>query len=235
MGHKKHAPRGTPNQRGEKGPRLEIVLKCDSIGSQEAVLSSLSEKGDTDVDLSVSYAGVGAITKSDVLLALTASRLIVGFGVSVMPKVKQLCLEKHVEVRLYDVIYHLTEDLARIAEALVPSEPQEKITGQAEIIKLFKSSRGGIILGCKVLQGTVSKGKAFRVISAMGPIYSGKVESLHIEKDAVEQAKKGQNVGIKISNFNRAKLGDLVECFEIVRPGSKQTWRPRAGVFIPKA
>ena len=99
------------------------------------------------------------------------------------------------------------------------------------MIALFKSSRKGTILGCEVLEGTLAMGKKFRVISAIGPIYTGKIQSLHIEKEVVQMAKVGQKVGLKISDFKKAKVGDQVECFEVVGSKDFKPWQPTGNVL----
>ena len=164
-------------------------------------------------------------------MAVTGSRLVLGFNVAPPKMVERLCKEQGVEIRLYDVIYHLTEDLRKIANGLHSEEASESITGKAKVIALFKGGRKGIILGCQVLEGAMVQGDHFRVISAMGPIYSGKIESLHIEDRTVQKAKVGQQVGLKISKFDKAKVGDLVESYETVE-SRKVPWRPKAGVFV---
>jgi translation initiation factor IF-2 len=217
----------------ERKKRLEIVLKCDSVGSLEAVASTLTHIQTRDVEIGAIHQGVGSISKSDLLMALTGSRLVVGFNVDLLPKIQQLSKERGVEIRLYEVIYKLTEDLSGIANSLIRRvEEAEKITGKAKVIALFKSSRRGIILGCEVMVGTLRVGKDFRVISAMGPIYSGKIGSLHIEKDEVKEAKVGQQVGLKISDFNRAKIGDLVESYEKVRTEAGASWHPKGRIVV---
>ena len=183
------------------------------------------------MDLGVIHSGVGAISKSDMLMALTGSRLVVGFNVDVLPKVEEFSREQGIEVRLYNVIYTLTHDLHELAESLAQNEEEEeKVIGTAKVIALFKSTRKGIILGCEVVKGILALGKRFRITTAMGPIYTGKIESLHIENDAVSVARKGQQVGLKISDFKKGKMGDLVECLETSQKRTK-TWQPRAGVF----
>ncbi len=220
-----------PSERDEK-KKLELVLKCDSTGSEEAVLASLYAIQIPEIELKVIHSGVGSITKSDLLLALTAGRLIVGFNVEVAPKIEQLSREQGTEVRLYDVIYNLTNDIRSIAKDLVvPEQDEEKITGKAKVIALFKSSRKGIILGCEVLEGTLAMGKRYRIVSAMGPIFTGQIESLHIQKDRVKEAKPHQQVGIKVIGLKKAGIGDLVECFEISKPSSGKIWQPKGGVF----
>jgi len=220
-----------PLKSAKGGKKLEIVLKCDSVGSQEVVNSMISATKDTQVEIGVIQSGVGSVTKSDLQMALTGSRLVLGFNVGVMPQINHLSQEQGVEVRLYNVIYRLVKALKDIASNLIPPEEEEIITGEAKVIALFKSRRRGIILGCEVSKGSLSLGKDFRVISAMGPIYTDKIESLHIEKDSVREAKEGQQVGLKISDFKSIKIGDLVECFKITRPDVKKIWQPRGGVF----
>jgi translation initiation factor IF-2 len=223
------------SERGGEGRKksLEIVLKYDSVGSLEALTSSLKSLENPEVVVLPIHTGIGAISKSDLVMALTGSRLVVGFNVSLLPKIEALTKEKGVEVRLYEVIYKLTQDLSKIARSLIPQEEgKEAITGKAKVIELFKSSRRGVILGCEVLEGALLKGKQFRIISAMGPVYSGKIESLHIEKDVVKEAKVGQQVGLKVSDFNRVKKGDYVETYEKIKPEARATWHPKGRVFF---
>ena len=209
-----------------KKPKLEIVLKCDAVGSTEAVIKGLTSLTVPDVDISVIHSGIGAISKSDVLFAETASRLIVGFQTGVMPLLDKVLREHKVEVRLYDVIYNLLDDIKAIAGALVPRFPEEQIIGSGKVIALFKSSRKGIILGCEVRDGVFAIGERFRVISAMGPVYEGLIESLHIGDTAVKKAVPGQQAGVRIKQFSSAKIGDLVESFRPPPPVKAVAWEP---------
>ena len=211
--------------------KLDIVLKCDSTGSEEAVVASLSAIQTPEVEVRVIHSGVGAVSKSDLLLALTADRFVVGFNVGVAPKIEQLSREQAIEVRLYDVIYTLTNDIQSLANTFIPdAEEGEKITGKAKVIELFKSSRKGIILGCEVSEGTLAIGKPFRIISAMGPIFTGQITSLHIQKDRVKEAKPHQQVGLKVVGLKTASIGDLVECFEPTGTAASKRWQPKGGV-----
>ena len=213
--------------------RLEIVLKGDSVGSLEAVISSLTAIKNPKIEITPIHTGVGAINKSDLLMARTGSKLVLGFNVDLLPKIQQLSKEQGIEVRLYDVIYKLTEDLEKILTSFIQQEEvDEKITGKAKVIALFKSSRKGIILGCEVLEGTLAPRKNFRLIAAMGPVYSGKIESLHIKNDAVKEARVGQQVGLKISGFNKGNVGDLVECYERTRTERHAHWQAKGGVVF---
>lgn len=213
--------------------RLEIVLKCDTSGCAEAIISAIISLTPPDVEINIISSGLGAINKSDIFMAETGSRLIIGFNVGLMPHIDQIAPEHNVEIRLFDVIYKLLEEIESIAKSLVPLKSSEKIIGSARVIALFKSSRKGIILGCEVLAGKLVLGHSFRVLGAMGPIYTGKIESLHIEKGAVREASKGQQVGLKIKNFNKAKLGDLVESFQSTSGHDVKHWQPQGKIYYP--
>ncbi len=213
-------------------PKLEIVLKCDSAGSVEAVSANILKAAAPDVDINIIHSGVGDINKSDILMAETASRLIVGFQVTVPPDMDKELKEHEVEARIYDVIYKLTEDLRSISQNMFsPVSREETIIGSARVIALFKSSRKGIIIGCEILEGHFAVGQHFRIISAMGTVYSATIESMHVEENAVQRATKGQKVGIKIKDFNKAKIGDLVESFRPFSSRKTPAWQPEGGVI----
>ena len=228
MARKKTPHKLPPDRAGEN--KLEIVLKCDVAGTAEAISASLAEIKGPGVEIDLIQIGVGKVSKSDVLMARTGSRLVIGFNVDVMPKLKQEIREFGVEVRLYDTIYKLTEDMRKIAQSFNVKVPEEKITGKAKIIATFKSGPKGMVIGCEVLEGKIEMGKEFRVITAMGPAYSGKITSLQIEKQNVKSGKPGQQVGIKLVGWNRARVDDLVECFESLKPKGGGRWKPSSGV-----
>ncbi|HTR44594.1 MAG TPA: hypothetical protein VMH06_02705 [Thermodesulfovibrionales bacterium] len=210
--------------------KFEIVLKSDSVGSAEAAVEALSHVSIPEVDLTVMRFGIGSVNKSDVLLAETGSGLIVGFEVGVSAGLEKTLREHNVEVRLYDVIYALVSDITEVARGLIPPVAQEEITGSAKVIALFKGNRRGIIIGCDVVEGVLSVGERFRIISAMGPVYSGTVESLHIGDKAVQRAAQGQKAGIKIKDFSKAKVGDLVETFRPL-PQRIKSWQPTGKII----
>lgn len=209
---------------------LELVLKADTAGTAEAIISGLNALSTGKMKVEVIHMGIGDISKSDLLMAETGSRLVAGFSVDLLPRIKETASEKGIEIRLHDVIYKLLDDVKEIAQALVPGEEEEKITGRARVIALFPGGRKGIILGCEILDGVLTLGKKFRLISDPGTVYVGTIDSLHIETREVKEAATGQQVGLKIIGSKRAKKGDLVEVFEIIPPGRRR-WHPRGGVF----
>ena len=214
----------------ELDQKLEIVLKCDVAGTAEAINASLAEIDVPGVQIKVIQSGVGNVSKSDVLMARTGSKLVVGFSVDTMPKLEQEIKEFGVEVRLYDTIYKLTEDIRKIAQSFKSAEPKEKVTGKAKVIATFNISSKGMVIGCEVLEGVIETGKDFRVITAMGPAYFGKIASLQIERQNVKSAKPGNQIGIQLDGWNKAKVDDLVECFETLPVKSGSRWKAGSGV-----
>ena len=213
--------------------RLDIVLKCDTSGCAEALVSAIRSLSLPEVEIHIIHTGIGAVNKSDVFLAATGSRLIVGFNVGLMPHMDQAASDQGVEIRLYEIIYKLLDDLESIAKSLTPGKSSEEIIGSAKVIALFTSSRKGVILGCEVLAGKLALGNSFRVLGAMGQIYTGKIESLHIAKDAVREAVKGQQVGLKIRDFNKARVGDLVESFQATAERNIRPWQSQGKIYYP--
>jgi translation initiation factor IF-2 len=223
--------RSQPSNAPSTKPRLELVVKCDSTGSLEAVAASIAEIIFHEIDICLISSRVGDINMSDVVMAETGSRLIVGYQVEVLPGIDRLAGECGVEVRLYDVIYKLTDDIRNIAESLIPRAVKEQITGSARVIELFKSTRKGIIVGCEVSGGYLAVGQRFRIISGAGIIYIGNIESMHKEQYVVQKAVPGQQVGIKIKDFKKAKIGDLVESFRPLPAQHKPIWRPSGRII----
>ena len=212
-----------------KKPKLEIVLKADSVGSMEALIKAISEMILPEVDINIIHSSIGDINKSDLLLAETGSRLVLGFQVDLLPELESALREHRIEARLYTVIYTVTDDIKAIAEKIVPPASEDEIIGSAKVIALFKSTRKGIIIGCEVLRGHLAVGQHFRIITAMGTVYSGHIESVHIEDKAIQKAVQGQRVGIKIKDFNKVRVGDHVESFRTLR--RPPAWEPEGKVI----
>lgn len=213
-----------------EAPRLELVLKSDTAGTLEAISAALARTESPGGEVRVVERGIGDVAKSDLLMATTASRLVVGFQVGVRPKVEELAREHGVEVRLYDVIYRLVEEIEETASHLKPCQPKEDVLGRGRVIALFKSSRKGLIIGCDVVEGRFAVGRHFRLIAAPGVVYEGSIDSLHIEQSAVSEAHAGQKVGLKLPDFKRAQLGDWVECYDPPRSARPDVWSPDPGV-----
>lgn len=211
--------------------KLEVVLKCDSAGSLEAVRSAVNTISVQGVHIRIIQAGVGHISKKDVLMAQTGSRLILGFDVDTVPRMDMEPESRCVEIRLYKVIYHVTDDLEEIAQSLLPREAEETVLGHGQVIAVFPVGKKGIVVGCEVLQGALVNGKPFRLITPMGPVHTGVIDSLQVERRPVKQARAGQQAGIFVPGRREANPGDKVECFETTKPHRPSRWHPTCGIF----
>lgn len=212
-------------------PKLEIVLKCDSSGTAEAVAGAIGKIPQTETVINIIRNKEGDINMSDVMMAETGSRLIIGYQVDVLPGIETQLRARGVEVRIYEVIYKLIADITTIVEGMTRPAQQEEITGTARVIALFKSSRKGIIAGCEVLNGHLATGQNFQIISSAGPVYRGRIESMHIESNTVQKSVPGQRVGIKIKDFNKVKIGDVVESFRTLQKEKSQRWHPKGEII----
>ncbi len=218
------------SRRGEQRPTIDLVLKCDTVGSVEAVSLLISKLAVPEAKMEIIRSGVGDITKQDLLMALSGSGLVLGFNVAVAPRLEQWVREHRVEIRLYKVIYKLAEDLEAIARTMAPSRTEDRVIGKCEVIATFKSKRGGVILGCEVVEGALQVGKRFRVVTAMGPVHRARIESLQIERSSVKEARAGQQVGVQVLGSTFGKVGDFIECYdEIVR--RKENWSPKGDII----
>lgn len=208
---------------------LEMVLKADEMGTLEAAIDTLKKIDVPVAKIHIISKGVGPVNRSDILMAQTGGKLVVGFNSGITPRLKNHATDLGVEVRLYQVIYKLKEDIEDICLQLGGEGAGENIHGSAKIIATFKAAKG-MIIGCEITEGKIIADKLLRVITPAGKSYTGKVVSLQIEKKPVSQGKAGDKVGIHLPDWKKAKVGDWVECFERLS-GKKNPWKPRPGIY----
>jgi len=194
---------------------LKIVLKADTQGTLEALQSSLLKLSTEKVKVSIIRAGIGAITESDVMLASASEAIVIGFNVKPTSQAREVAKIEGVDIRFYDVIYHLLEDIKKAMTGLLEPKFEETITGVAEVRATFKVPKVGIVAGCYVREGTIHRNNQVRVIRDGVVIYTGKMASLKRFKEDVKEVPAGYECGIKIDNFNDVKVGDLIEAFEV--------------------
>lgn len=194
---------------------LKLVLKADTQGTLEALQSSLVKLSTDKVRVSIIRAGIGAISESDVMLAAASEAIIIGFNVKPSPQAKEIAKKEGVDIRFYDVIYHLLEDIKKAMTGLLEPKFEEVIGGVAEVRATFKVPKVGIVAGCYVKEGTIHRNHKIRVIRDGVVIYTGKIASLKRFKEDVREVQAGYECGIKIENFNDIKEGDLLEAFEV--------------------
>jgi translation initiation factor IF-2 len=193
---------------------LNLVIRGDVVGSVEAVVSELSKFEHPEVRLNVIAEGVGAITQNDIMLASASDALIVGFNVRPNAEARELASREGVEIRTYDVIYKLTEDIEQALVGKLAAVTTEETIGEAEVRALFRVSRLGTIAGCMVTDGVVRRNASVRVIRDGAVIYTTTIAQLKRFKDDVREVAEGFECGILLDGFNDVKEGDVLEIFE---------------------
>ena len=195
---------------------INVIVKADSTGSAEAVKGSLEKLNNDSVKINVIRATSGAITESDVLLASASHAIIYGFNVRPDGKTRAKAAEEKVEIRLHNIIYALIEEIEAAMKGMLKKELVEKVTGQAEIRKLFKVSKIGTIAGCMVTDGIIKANSKVRILREGIVIFDGKLASLQREKDQVKEVKAGFECGMLVENYNDIKENDIIEGYEMV-------------------
>ena len=195
---------------------INVIIKADVNGSSEAVKNSLEKLDVEGVRVKVIRSSVGAITESDIVLAKASNAIIIGFNIRPSNSIRDYAKENSVEIRLYNIIYKAVEEMEAAMKGMLDPIYEEKVIGTAEIRKLFKFSKVGIIAGSYITDGIVKNNAKARVIRDSVVIYDGNISSLQREKDSVKEVKKGLECGITVENFNDLKVGDIIEAYEMV-------------------
>ena len=199
---------------GEK--EINVILKADVNGSLEAVKNALVKIDVEGVKINVIRGGVGAITESDVVLASASQAIIIGFNVRGNVATMDTAKQYGIEIKTYDIIYKVVEDMEYAMKGMLDPEYEEKVTGTAEIRQIFKFSKVGLIAGCHVLSGTIKNHEKARIIRDDVIVYNGSVNTLQHEKDQVKEVKKDMDCGMTLENCQDYKEGDIIEVYELV-------------------
>ncbi len=195
---------------------LNIIVKGDVDGSVEALSDSLLKLSNEEVQVNVIHKAVGQISENDVMLAMTADAIIIGFQVRPSIGARKMAETEHIDIRLYSIIYDAINELKDAIEGMLAPETQEKVTCNLEIRETFKISKVGTIAGCMCLDGKINRNTSVRIIRDGIVVYTGKLSSLKRFKDDVKEVVSGQDCGLGIENFNDLKVGDIVEGYEII-------------------
>ena len=195
---------------------INVILKTDTNGSLEAVRSSLEKIDIEGVKINIIRGAVGGITESDIVLAGASNAIVIGFNVRGSNKVQDMAKEYGIEIRTYDIIYKVVEDMEKAMKGMLEPIYEEKVTGTAEIRQLFKFSKVGMIAGCHVTSGIIKNNDKARVIRDGIVIYNGSIKSLQHEKDQVKEISKDHDCGLTLDNFQDYKEGDTIEVYELV-------------------
>ena len=194
---------------------LNVVVKADVRGSLEAIQSALTDLGNEEVQVNIVVGGVGGITETDVNLAVTSGAVVFGFNVRADTAARKLVENEGVDLRYYNVIYDLIDDVKAALTGMLAPELREEILGIAEVRDVFRSPKFGQIAGCMVIEGTIYRSRPIRVLRDNVVIYEGELESLRRFKDDASEVRNGMECGIGVKNYTDVKVGDLIEVFEV--------------------
>ena len=202
------------NMGQEEKKTLNIVLKSDVRGSLEALQGALGGLGNDEVQVCVVGGGVGGITESDANLALASKAVLFGFNVRADAGARKIVEQEGLDMRYYNVIYDIIEDVKKALTGMLGSDVRENILGVAEVRDVFRSPKFGAIAGCMVIEGVVHRNRPIRVLRDDVVIFEGELESLRRFKELVDEVRNGTECGIAVKQYNDVKAGDQIECFE---------------------
>jgi len=196
---------------------LPIVIKADVQGSAEVLEEMLPKLSTDQVKLKIISAGVGAVNENDVLLASASGAIIIAFGVRPERKAADLAQQESVDIRTHNIIYEVSDEIKKAMEGLLEPVVQETYLGRAEVRNTFRVKGAGTVAGCYVLDGIMKRDAQIRVVRDGAVIYTSKLSSLKRFKDDVNEVRTGFECGLGIANFNDVKVGDVLECFQVVK------------------
>src|SRR5690606_29933476 len=194
---------------------LKVIIKADVQGSVEALNAALDRLSTDKVKVTVVHSGVGAITEGDVNLAVAARALVIGFNVRPAGKASSLAQKEGIEIREYAVIYDVIDDVTTSMEGLLAPKLVEEPIGEAEVRKIFKVSKAGVVAGCMVTNGVVRRNSMVRLRRASEIIWEGKLDSLKRFKDDAKEVREGFDCGISFNGYSNLQEGDVIAAYEL--------------------
>jgi translation initiation factor IF-2 len=196
---------------------LRLIIKADVQGSLEPIVSSLEQisAGDKvgEISVHILHTGTGNISESDIALAAASKAIVMGFNVQADVSALRKSETDHVSIRLYDIIYRMTEDVEKALKGMLEPELKERVLGKAEVLQVFKITRYGKIAGCRVVEGELRRNAMVRILRDGKVVFDGELTSLKHEKDDVKDAREGFECGINLKEFDDFKPGDIIQCY----------------------
>ena len=209
----------TSVQAGE-ARELNLIVKADVQGSLDPIVSELIKLGEGEIGIKVLYSETGNIGDNDVMLASASNAIIIGFNVQVDVPARRMAEKEGVDIRLYEIIYRMTEDIEKALNGMLEPETKEKIIGRAQVLAVFSASKFGKVAGCRVTDGELRRNAKIRLYRGTDILYEGDLSSLRHEKDDVKEVKQGYECGVGFKNFNDIQVGDQLVCYVIEKSGA---------------
>jgi len=194
---------------------MNLIIRADVQGSVEALTESIRKIPSSEVNVNIIHSATGTMAESDVMLATVSNAIVLGFNVRPNSKVLDLATEHNVEIKFYDVIYNVVDDIKKAIVGLMESTYEEHVIGRAEVRETFNVAKVGTVAGSYVTEGKIERSEPIRLVRDGVVIYNGNIEALRRFKDDAKEVQRGYECGIKIERYNDIKVGDVIECYRV--------------------
>jgi translation initiation factor IF-2 len=194
---------------------LNLIVKADVQGSLDPIVGELNKLGQGEIGLNILHAETGNISNNDVMLAAASNAIIIGFNVQADVDGRRLAEKEGVDIRLYEIIYRMTEDIEKALKGMLEPKLVEKVIGRAQVLQVFTASKFGRVAGCKCTDGELKRGARVRLFRGTDMIYEGDLSSLRHEKDDVKEIRQGYECGVGFKSFSDIQPGDQLVCYVV--------------------
>jgi translation initiation factor IF-2 len=201
------------NVQAGEAKELNLIVKADVQGSLNPIVSELNKLGEGEIGVKVLYSETGNIGENDVMLASASNAIIIGFNVQADVSARRVAEKEGVDIRLYEIIYRMTEDIEKALNGMLEPKTKEKVIGRAQVLAVFSASKFGKVAGCKVIDGELRRNSKVRLYRGTDLVYEGDMGSLRHEKDDVKEVKQGYECGVGFKNFSDIQVGDQLVCY----------------------
>jgi translation initiation factor IF-2 len=201
------------NVQSGEAKELNLIVKADVQGSLEPVVTELNKLGEGEIGIKVLYSETGNIGENDVMLAAASNAIIIGFNVQADVSARRMAEKEGVDIRLYEIIYRMTEDIEKALSGMLEPKTTEKVIGRAQVLAVFTASKFGKVAGCRVTEGELRRNAKVRLYRGTDIVYEGDMGSLRHEKDDVREVRQGYECGVGFKNFSDIQVGDQLVCY----------------------
>lgn len=201
------------NVQAGEAKELNLIVKADVQGSLDPIVSELNKLGEGEIGLKVLYSETGNIGENDVMLASASSAIIIGFNVQADVSARRLAEKEGVDIRLYEIIYRMTEDIEKALSGMLEPKTKEKVIGRAQVLAVFSASKFGKVAGCRVTDGELRRNAKVRLFRGTDIVYEGDMGSLRHEKEDVREVRQGYECGVGFKSFSDIQVGDQLVCY----------------------
>jgi translation initiation factor IF-2 len=201
------------NVKAGEAQALNLIVKADVQGSLDPIVTELNKLGEGEIGVKIIYSETGNIGENDIMLASASKAIIIGFNVQADVSARRVAEKEGVDIRLYEIIYRMTEDIEKALNGMLEPVVKEKVLGRAQVLAVFTASKFGKVAGCKVTEGELRRNAKARLYRGTDIVYEGDMGSLRHEKEDVKEIKQGYECGVGFKNFNDIQPGDQLVCY----------------------